>query len=293
VSTGLDFRQLRAFHAVASARAFGRASKVLGVGQPAISKAIATMERELGVALFERHATGVVLTEVGEQIFSVSSSVFENLARIQEVVEAGRGALKGELSVTSNEHVASYLLSEVIKTMRADHPMLTTRVSTGPAQLLIRELLEGRAEFGLFFKVDEHAAVDRMVLASVPCQFVVKAGSARDPEVLEAFIGSREIDDVGNKAFPSLAYLKNKRPKTRIAVSCNSLEAHKAFVLQGIGISVLPRFVVEAELQSGSLELVHPTYVYKADLSLVTRKGKILSRAARAFLSELKRTLTA
>jgi LysR family transcriptional regulator, hydrogen peroxide-inducible genes activator len=115
-TNGLDFRQLRAFHAVASARAFGRASKVLGVGQPAISKAISAMERELGVLLFERHATGVVLTEVGEQIFSVSSSVFEQMEQIREIVDVGRGALKGELAITSNEHIASYLLPGAIMT---------------------------------------------------------------------------------------------------------------------------------------------------------------------------------
>lgn len=287
----LDLRHLRVFYEVARERSVSRAAARLAVGQPSVSKSIQAFEAELGVILFERHKRGMSLTATGERIFSVAQNVFDRVAEMASLVEEERAELRGDLVVAGNEHVVSYLLPEVVCDLRASHPALIPRLLSGPAHLLLREIIEGRAELGLFFKVESSSLVDRMTLAEVPCQLVVKTGLAREASVVESFIGSREVDDLANRAFPTLDMLRKKRPETRITVSSNSLEAHKALVLRGVGVSILPRFVVHAELARGELEILHPKWVYSASLQLVTRRGKVLSRAAHTLLGLLRRQL--
>lgn len=291
VETRPDLRRLEVFHEVARAGGVTRAAKSLRVGQPSISKSIRALEEELGVVLFERHKRGMTLTGAGERVRELATRIFEDVSRIASFADEERGILRGDVVIASNEHVASYLLPDVVASLRTAHPALVPRLFTGPASLLVREIVEGRCELGLFFKVEKDPRIERIVLARVPCQLVVARGKAKDARVLESFIGSREIDDVGNKAFPTLDFLKRARPRTKITISSNSLESHKALVLRGCGVSVLPLFVVEEELRERTLEVIHPEWTYPAALELVTRRGKILSRAAHAVLKALRQRL--
>lgn len=291
-SNGLDLRHLRVFFEVAKAGGVGRAGSALGVGQPAVSKAMAAFEKELGVVLLERHKRGTSLTPAGARVFEIATRIFADVAEVRAVAESERDSLRGDLVVAANEHVVTHLLPSVVAGLRAAHPELVPRLHSGPADLLLREIATGRAELGLFFKVPERANVDRTVLARVPCRLVAARGMGRRADVLESFVGSREIDDGQNRAFPTLDMLRAKRPRTRITMSSNNLEAHKALVLCGAGISILPLFVVERELAAGELEIVHPEWVYPAALELVTRRGKVLSRAAHALVAGLRKALT-
>jgi DNA-binding transcriptional LysR family regulator len=289
----MDLNHLRAFYAVAQAGGFSRAEKLLGVRQPAISKAISGLEDDLGVVLLERTRAGATLTLAGEQLFASCRTIFDEIERASTLASLSRRELGGDLRVATNEHAATYLLPEVIAESRRRHPRLVPRIITGASHLLAREIIDGRCELGLFYFLEKSPLLDRIELAKVPCQLVVAAGRAREAEVLETFIGSREIDDVSNKAFPTLRMLQKVRPRTDIRVSCNSLEAHKALVLAGVGISILPLFMLVRELQSRALEVVHPEYVYLASLELVTRRGKILSRPAKSFVQLVKAALRA
>jgi DNA-binding transcriptional LysR family regulator len=289
----LDLNHLRVFYAVAQAGGFSRAEKLLGIRQPAISKAIRALEDEVGVVLLERTRTGATLTLAGEHLFASCRTIFDELQRAAELASMDRRELGGDLRVATNEHAAVYLLPGVVAECRRRHPLLVPRVITGASHLLAREIIDGRCELGLFYFLEKSPLLERHELAKVPCQLVVAAGRSCDADVLETFIGSREIDDVSNKAFPTLRMLQTERPRTDIRVSCNSLEAHKAMVLEGVGVSILPLFMLDRELRSGALEVLHPEYVYLASLELVTRRGKILSKPAKAFVQLVKRALKA
>jgi len=287
----VELQQLRVFHAVVKANGISRAQKELGIRQPAISKALRKLEAALGVALLERTPKGVVLTSAGQRLMVSCDAVLHELDTLDALAEEERGALRGDVKVATQEHVATYLLPEAVRRARREHPGLVPRIFTGPAHLMLREIAEGRHELGLFFYVEKSPLIERLELARFPCQLVVAKGRADDDEVLTSFIGSREIDDVANKSFPTLQMLVKHRPSTSIKLSSNSLEAHKAWVKAGCGVSIVPRFVVAQELARGELELVHPEWVYTSTLELVTRRGKIPSRHAKAFLKHVKAAL--
>lgn len=287
----LELQQLKVFHAVVRANGLSRAQKELGIRQPAISKTLRRLEQELGVALLERGQHGVVLTSAGQRLMVTCEAVLRDVEGLEQIAEEERGALKGDVKVATQEHVATYLLPKAVARARREHPGIVPRLFTGPAHLMVREIADGRHELGLFFYVEKSPLLDRREVGRFPCVLVAAKGKERESAVLTSFIGSREVDDVTNKSFPTLQMLVRHRPSTAIKVSSNSLEAHKALVREGCGVSILPRFVVERELASGELVQIHPEYAYVATLELVTKRGKILSRPAKAFLKLVKAAL--
>lgn len=291
-TSALELNHLRYFYEVARSRGFTRAERALRVQQSAISKMVRNLEGQVGVKLLERSPAGVRLTPTGARLYESCERIFGEVERFAAGL-SGPSEVAGELRIATATHVATHLLPPVIARLKALHPRVVPRVVTGPSHLLEREIEERRMDVGLFFKVAPSRLLDRRELATFPCQLVVKRGLARRRDVLETFIGSREVDDVTNRSFPTVAFLKKKGYATEIRYSCNSLEAHRAWVLAGLGISILPRFVVDDALTARKLELVFPSYVYDATLELVTRRGDAESAAREAFVRALEETLPA
>ena len=105
--------------------------------------------------------------------------------------------------------------------------------------------------------------------------------------VLESFIGSREIDDTGTKHFPTLTKLKKLHPEAKIKISSNNITAHKEMVLKGLGVAVLPDFLVQEDLKAGRLADVLPKERLEFELKLVERSNSVLSLNAQSLLNFL------
>jgi LysR family nitrogen assimilation transcriptional regulator len=288
----LDLNHLRTFVAVSRAGSFSAAQRSLRVRQPAISKAIRALESEVGSPVFERGARGVVLTSAGSQLLDAADRALAELRTAVDVVAQRELHLSGDLMLCAQEHVASRLLPVPLKILRVEHPKLFPRVVTGASHLLLREILEGRAEFGLFFYLEPSSLIDRRKLAEIPARIVVNARYAKVSDVLESFIGSREVDDLATRHYPTVTELQKTRPKTRITISSSSYELHRQLVLEGAGISIMPEVVVSDLLASGALVVHRPDWVFPVPLEVVTRRGHRLTRAAHALLRLLRARLS-
>ena len=96
-----DWDKLRIFHAAAEAGSFTHAAERLNMSQSAVSRQISTLETSLGVKLFIRHARGLVLTEVGEQLFSTSHHMWEELQSVESQITESHDVPAGPLVVTT------------------------------------------------------------------------------------------------------------------------------------------------------------------------------------------------
>lgn len=287
----VDLNHLRTFVAVATAGSFSAAQRSLRVRQPAISKAISALETSVGQSLFDRGSRGVSLTAAGARLLETADRTLTELRAAVEVVAEEDRQLSGDLVLCAQEHVASRLLPRPITALRREHPQLFPRVVTGASHLLLRELVEGRVEFGLFFYLEPSSLIERRKLGEVPARIVVNPAFATDARVLESFIGSREVDDLATRHYPTVTELQKTRPKTRITISSSSLELHRALVLEGAGISILPEVVVSDLLASRQLVVFRPDFVFQVGLELVTRRGHRLSRAGHALIRALRTNL--
>jgi len=97
----MDWDKLKIFHTVAEASSFTKASTILNLSQSAISRQIQSLESDLKVQLFERHARGLVLTENGEYLFSSAHEVISKLKDVESNLIGHKDNLTGKLTVTT------------------------------------------------------------------------------------------------------------------------------------------------------------------------------------------------
>jgi DNA-binding transcriptional LysR family regulator len=107
----MDWDKLRVFHAVAEAGSFTHAGEALNLSQSAISRQISSLEQDLGVPLFHRHARGLVLTEQGELLFGTTKDVFAKLATAQAMLADSTERPRGPLKVTTTVALGSIWLT--------------------------------------------------------------------------------------------------------------------------------------------------------------------------------------
>jgi DNA-binding transcriptional LysR family regulator len=146
----LKLSDLRIFHAVAQRGGMAKAATDLNISQPAVSKAIAALERTLGVRLLERHPQGVVPTMYGRTLLKGGIAVFDELQ--QSVKEIGflADATAGELRIGCTEPLAAGFVPEVIDTLSRRYPRVAFEVvAADPATLMERELRQRHIELSI------------------------------------------------------------------------------------------------------------------------------------------------
>lgn len=283
----MNLLHLHYFHVVAKEGGFSHASKLLRIQQPAISRMVKQLEGNLGFSLFERVGRRVRLTTQGRQVFEYSKKIFAEVDNLNASVSELAGVAKGPLAIGAAEPIASHFIPEVLRNLLKSFPQLYPQIYSGPASSLMEKISNGQLEFGLFFHIPLlPESLRKNVLKKVHFYLVVRKDLKKNAKVLSSFIGSREIDDTGTRTFPTLEKLKKIHPEAQIKISSNNLTAHKAMVENGLGVAVLPDFLVEQDIKTGRFADVLPHENLGFELKLVQRENAILGLNAKTFLNE-------
>jgi DNA-binding transcriptional LysR family regulator len=124
----MNLRQLRYVVATADHGTMTAAAQTLFVAQPALSRAIRDLERELGVELFARAGRGVVLTDAGEQIVRYAQDALHAVDAIEAFSSAPAGGKPGELRVASTPTLEPELTARLLPEFARDQPAVRLRV---------------------------------------------------------------------------------------------------------------------------------------------------------------------
>lgn len=111
----MDWDKLRIFHAVAQAGSFTHAGETLHLSQSAASRQISSLEQDLGISLFHRHARGLVLTEQGELLFRTAHDVLMKLESVQTRLKDSKEKPNGPLTVTTTVGLGSTWLASRVR----------------------------------------------------------------------------------------------------------------------------------------------------------------------------------
>ncbi len=142
----MKFTAVRDFLAVAERGSLRAAARQLNASQPAISRNIQELERELGVVLFERSPSGVQLTPMGSVFLRRASAVRNELRLAQEELDQLRGETHGRLVValSSAPHIA--LLPHALRTFRERYPQVTIEIRDATYPSVETDLKESRVD---------------------------------------------------------------------------------------------------------------------------------------------------
>src|ERR1700759_3115736 len=118
----MKLTNLRDITAVAERGSLRAAARQLGIPQPAITRSIREVERELGVALFERRPKGMVLTPMGELFLNRAITVLGELRRAREEIDQMRGVTGGQVSIALSSAAQIALFPSALPQFRKRYP---------------------------------------------------------------------------------------------------------------------------------------------------------------------------
>ena len=285
-----ELNYLKYFFYTVRENGFTRAALKLNVAQPVVSRAVANLESQLGIKLLDRGTRHLKLTDQGQILYADCQQIFETLDNVATKLSADR-SLRGEIKFSCTDIIAAEWITPILKKLRGEHENLHPYVFTSQGSEALNLIRDGQLEFGLFFYVPElYSDFSVHDLSSVPFDLVVGNRFQKVPNVLESFIGSREVDFLGAKRFPVLEKLRKKYPKASIKLSSNSLRLHREWVLQGLGVSILPSFLVKDDLKTKRMVRIGQES-FSFTLKLVTKRGRILSPAGKYLLKMIEEEL--
>jgi DNA-binding transcriptional LysR family regulator len=283
----MNLLHLQYFYVVAKEQGFTKASKALRIQQPAISRMVKLLEEDLGLRLLEKIGRNVRLTKAGQDVFEYCIKIFGTVEELKSSVGQIGGECRGPLMLAAAEPIASHYLPVIFKTYLAKFPKVYPNLFSGPASMLFDKIIKGELEMGLFYHIPEMSEkLEVFETLDTRYHLVIRKDLKRKSDIIERFIGSREIDDISTKKFPTLERLKKDYPKASITISSNNLTAHKEMVLQGLGVSILPEFLVHQEIKTGVLADLYPNERFNFKMKFIKRKTAVLTLAAGSLVKE-------
>ncbi len=145
----MDWDKLKIFHAVAEAGSFTSATVNLNLSQSAISRQIQSLEEDLKVKLFERHARGLTLTENGEYVFKTAHEVISKLKEVEITLGDKKNKPTGKLTVTTVVSFGTTWLTPRIQEFMQLNPEIEVELIFDDKEL---DLSTRQADIGIFMR---------------------------------------------------------------------------------------------------------------------------------------------
>ena len=142
----MTLTELRYIVAVARQRHFGKAAEACFVSQPTLSVAVRKLEEELGVRLFERSHSDVLVTDVGATIIAQAETVLNAADGVKEIAEAARDPLGRELKLGVIYTVGPYLVPRLIPGLKQHAPNMSLVVKENFTDALAAQLKRGELD---------------------------------------------------------------------------------------------------------------------------------------------------
>lgn len=145
----MTLQQLRYIVAIDRFRNFARAADACDISQPTLSAMLIKLEEELDVRIFERTNKSVKPTTEGEKIILQAQKTLMEAGRITEIVNEGKGAISGSLTLSVGPTIAPYLLPKFIKHYRTAYPSVSLSILEMKANFMHEALLRGEIDAGI------------------------------------------------------------------------------------------------------------------------------------------------
>ncbi|MEW5249504.1 hydrogen peroxide-inducible genes activator [Microbulbifer sp. 2201CG32-9] len=265
----MTLNELRYIVTLAQEKHFGRAAERCFVSQPTLSIAVKKLEKELGVALFERSKTRVQPTPLGERIVGQAQLVLEQAAAIKDIASAGKDQLSSPLSVGAIFTIGPYLFPHFIPQLQLRAPDMPLYVEEGYTATLRQRLRKGELDtiiIALPFTepdVVTQPLYDEPFMVLMPVFHPLAKQKAIDPEQLAGenvlLLGEGHcFRDQVLEACPDLQQSMERQggsAQVRTVADGSSLETLRHMVASGLGITVLPMSAATgSQYASGLLE---------------------------------------
>ena len=269
----INLELYKTFYYVAKNESISRAANELLISQPAISKAIKTLEDQLNTNLFIRKRDGVELTEAGEAIYKKIKDAMDLIGSAENDLKTLTNMESGTINIGASKTIIHEFLMPYIKSFHKAYPNINIKIHTDKTSDIIK-----KAKMGI---------ID-VIFTNLPYTLPQEFNEFKLIDLHDCFVANEDFSEYKNKkltikdleSLPLLVLTKGTATRIRLDNFCEENNIHikpamefssntliKEFTEEGFGIGLLNEEHIKEELQSGKL--------FKLDINL-TLKEKYL-----------------
>ncbi|MBT8127755.1 MAG: LysR family transcriptional regulator [Gammaproteobacteria bacterium] len=258
-----DLVALRAFVTVVEAGGFNRAAEQLEASAAAVSRRISGLESALGVKLLNRTTRQIDLTESGRQFYADVVNIFESLAEAEDKIQTRRGTIKGNLRLAAPLSFGVGRIAPILPVFMKRHPELKVHLQLEDR---FTDLVAEGVDVAIRIGALKDSTLVATRLASIPrvfCaspEYLALKGEPTRPEELASHhcLHYSLLSTRDNWNFST----RNKARDIVIngPLTTNNGDVLKEAAIQGMGIAMMPTFIVEDALNDGRLQKILNAY---------------------------------
>ncbi|KKN64924.1 hypothetical protein LCGC14_0486830 [marine sediment metagenome] len=292
----LSFRQMQVFQAVYQQQGYGKAAESLGLTQPAVSSQVKKLEEALGQPLFEFVGRKLYCTLAGESVAQHIIQIFEQVQNLQSELHRLEGHLSGELHLCAVS-TAQYAVPHILRGFVARYPRVNVNLNIVNRTQAIERLKDNKEDLVIMGLVPNDRSLASLPFLDnelIPVMSAQHALASKKDVSAQAFLDanllSREQGSGNRLALEQ--HCQQQRLLFNPYMQLGSNDAIKHAVIAGLGVAVLPKLSVLAELKLGQLKAPDiKGFPLRRTWCLVSPQRKHSTPVAQAFLDYIQSNL--
>lgn len=256
--------RLRVFRTVAEKLSFTQAARELFVSQPAVTKHINELEKQIEQPLFIRRGNSISLTRAGKVLLNYAGQIEDLYQELNEDLRSLQEQVSGQLRIGASTTIAQYILPPILATLKEKHPQISFSLINGNSKRIRQLLINDKADIGLTegnttspelheesFIKDEIVLVTTSKNSSFQLSQIDKETLTQIPLIIRES-GSGTLDVI-EQAFKRASI---KRNDLQIEMRLGSTESIKKYLLHSNAFALLSIHTITEELATNQLRII-------------------------------------
>ncbi|HHU71310.1 MAG TPA: LysR family transcriptional regulator [Clostridiales bacterium] len=247
------------FNCVAEKENISHAARALYISQPAVSKAISSLEDNLNVTLFIRSSRGVKLTPEGRLLYDHTKSAFQTIDKAEDSLKRINDLGIGHLKIGASNTLCKFLLLPYLKDFVKQYPHIKITIESQSTYQTLKRLENGSLDIGLVAKPDNEKTFVFNSLGSIEDIFVATPDyleNLKQREESEDFFSVANImllDEENNTRIYIEEYFRDNDISPNSILEVTNMDLLIEFAKTGLGVACVIKEFVETELSDGTL----------------------------------------
>lgn len=284
-----QLQSMRVFIAVAEQGGFARAANMLDISNAVATRHIADLENKLGTRLMHRTTRCLSLTESGQVYFERAKKILNDLSEVEHIIFERTAEPIGVLRIVAPVDFATYCLPNVINTYTEKFPKVI------PNLFLIDQnanLIDERYDVGIAASTINYnantvsrrlCAIDFILCAST--EYLKKYGLPEENNLINnhRFLSAANANSFETAIFSN--FISEQSLQMQTAATANHYSIIKKLALQGMGITLLPKYLVQTEINENKLINVLPNLILPTlDMNIIYPSKSYMPAKSRSFI---------
>lgn len=284
----MELRELRSLVTLAELGSLAATAAKLHLSPAAIHKQLRALETELGIRLYEKNGRQLKLTQAADVLLPYSRDLIAEHDAALSALAEWKGLKRGVARIGAGPTLSTYMLPPLLRRFRRAFPQVELYVETGNSIALVEGIRSGQLDLALLVGAPLPEEPNLVVEASWEVEYVLVSNLRNAP---------RHCAISELRQFPFILYRKGSRVANlidryfaeihfhpNVIMTFDNADAIKAMIRTGLGVSMLPMWIADADLKKGTLSIIRQRERrLLSTVELASRRSNYVPPAVQAF----------